>query len=161
MPLTSTVTVTYSPLNTTIVPEPYSYRMHCASWRVPNDLMEMPQVKCWITEQKVKPQKQTVKDRNTWFLWKAFVSKKAKNFLFVLSPSEKDKNDNTQWMDYQRLKPDNIFSIGIPPIPDFLLSLLHSQASSLLPSVLCFRRREGFRHSKRWLLFAVTFFFPK
>lgn len=124
MSLTSTVTVTNSP------PKHY----HCA-WTlyitecIVLGAFQTTSWKChrWNAEsQNIKLQKQTVKGRNTWFLWKAFVSKKAKNFIFILSPSEKDENDNTQWIDYQRLQTDNIFSIGIPPIPDFLLSLFHS-----------------------------------
>lgn len=126
VPLTPTITVTNSPPNTTVGPDPTHYRMHCASWTALNDLMEMPQASCWTAMYKIKPQRQTLKDRNTWFLWKAFVSKKANHFIFVLSPSEKeDENYNLQCMDYQRLRPDNIFIISIPPIPDFLLTVFY------------------------------------
>lgn len=76
---------------------------------------------------KMKTQRRTLKDRNTWLLWKAFVSKKASHFISVLSLSEKeDENYNAQCMDYKRFKPDNTFIISIPPIPDFLLTLFYS-----------------------------------
>lgn len=41
VPLTSSVTATNSPPNSTTGPDPTYYRMHCASWTVLNDLMEM------------------------------------------------------------------------------------------------------------------------
>lgn len=127
MPLTSTITATNFPPKTIIGGEHVHYRMHCASWSALNDLMEMPQVKCWTAMHKIKTQRQTLEDRNTWLLQKAFVSKKANHFISVLNPSEKeDENCNAQCMDYQRLKPDNTFIISIPPMPDFLLTLFYS-----------------------------------
>lgn len=47
LPLTSTITVTNCPPNTTVGPDPTHYGMDCVSWTALNDLMEMTQVKCW------------------------------------------------------------------------------------------------------------------